>query len=98
MLLFPRGLQGEQEDSFFNSFIHNSVPLENLQLVFYTPGRMPAKHLVVFGKSCLVSVSTRAVWLISLGEMQILLIYSRIENRAVVDCVFLMFSSSLFIR
>lgn len=48
----------EQEDSFFNSFIPDSVPLQNLQLVLHTPGRMPAKHLVGFDESYLVPVST----------------------------------------
>lgn len=60
----------EQEDCFFNSFIHNSVPLENLQLVLHTLGRMPDEHLVVFDRSYLVSVSASAVWLTSFREMQ----------------------------
>lgn len=35
---------------------------------FHTPGRTPAKHLVFFDKSYLVSVSTSAVWLTSFRE------------------------------
>ncbi|KAK2524309.1 hypothetical protein Q9966_011721 [Columba livia] len=64
------GLEVEQEDSFVNSFIHNSLPLANRQFILHPAGRMPAKHLVAFDKSYLVPVRTSAMWLASFREMQ----------------------------